>query len=142
MERYIFTSWRNNNWLAIEMIIKFLLSILCIILISFILFQRATSRIFQIIVIIFLIFGSYLIWFPQHSTEFANFLGVGRGVDLVIYFWIIMSFACFLILYLRLLQLEGVITKLARSIALSRPVVPSQYEAAEQRSFIENNSKK
>ena len=116
------------------MIIKILLSLLCILLVFFVLLQRITSRGFQIIATIFLFIGGYFIWFPENSSVVAKFLGVGRGADLILYFWIMMSFACFLMLYLKLQQLMDILTKLARSVAISRPVIPDGSKGEHQRS--------
>ena len=106
------------------MIIKVLLSFVLLFLLCFVLSQRVTSRGFRFITTLFLLIGYYFIWFPDSSSVVSNFLGVGRGADLILYFWIIISFAGFLMFYLQLQQLLAIITKLARSIALARPVIP------------------
>ena len=35
--------------------------------------------------------GLYFVWFPSHSTRLAEFVGVGRGVDLILYTWVCIS---------------------------------------------------
>ena len=116
------------------MIIKIALSLFLLLLFTIVLIQRITSRVFQIIIITFTIIGCYFIWLPEHSSVVAKFLGVGRGADLILYFFIIMSFACFLILYLRLQQTMQTITKLARSVALSRPIFPDGFHGENKKS--------
>ena len=67
--------------------------------------------------------GLYFVWFPTQSTRLAEFAGVGRGADLIIYTWAALSLLVMLNLHLKLrLQLE-LITVLARRLALadSRP---------------------
>ena len=45
-------------------------------------------------------------------------MGIGRGTDLILYVWILISSAILLILYLNARQQFQVITVLARTIAL------------------------
>jgi small membrane protein len=35
--------------------------------------------------------GLYFVWVPSHATHLAEFVGIGRGVDLIIYIWIVIS---------------------------------------------------
>src|SRR4051794_5567205 len=35
--------------------------------------------------------GLYFVWFPEHATFLAEALGIGRGVDLIIYVWVVIS---------------------------------------------------
>jgi hypothetical protein len=66
--------------------------------------------------------GLYFVWVPSHSTRLAEFVGIGRGVDLVLYTWVGISLIVILNLHLKLrTQLEA-ITVLARTIALANPV--------------------
>ena len=62
--------------------------------------------------------GLYFVWFPTHATRLAEFAGVGRGVDLVIYIWIVISLLMFLNLHLKLRSQMELITDLARGIAI------------------------
>ncbi len=62
--------------------------------------------------------GIYLVWFPGQSTRLAELVGIGRGVDLIIYTWVALSLLVLLNLHLKLrMQLE-LITVLARRVAL------------------------
>jgi hypothetical protein len=63
--------------------------------------------------------GLYLVWAPSHATTVADWAGVGRGVDLIIYVWVVISLLVVLNLHLKLrVQLE-LITALARHIAIA-----------------------
>jgi small membrane protein len=67
--------------------------------------------------------GIYFVWVPSHASDFAAWAGVGRGVDLIIYIWVVISLLVMLNLHLKLrVQLE-LITSLARqsAIANARP---------------------
>lgn len=38
------------------------------------------------------VFGIYLVWVPEQATVIAQHVGIGRGTDLVLYIWILISF--------------------------------------------------
>jgi hypothetical protein len=65
------------------------------------------------------LFGGYLIWSPEQATTIAHWLGVGRGTDLVLYVWVLISFVVMLILYLNSREQLQIVTALARAIALA-----------------------
>ena len=62
--------------------------------------------------------GAYLIWMPAEATVLAHSLGIGRGADLILYVWVLISFASLLVLYLNIKGQDQTITALARKIAL------------------------
>ncbi|HLH96790.1 MAG TPA: DUF2304 domain-containing protein [Xanthobacteraceae bacterium] len=63
--------------------------------------------------------GFYFVWFPAQSNQLAEFAGVGRGSDLIVYTWAALSLLVMLNLHLKLrFQLE-LITVLARRLALA-----------------------
>ena len=63
--------------------------------------------------------GLYLVWFPAQSNQLAEFAGIGRGSDLIVYTWVALSLLVMLNLHLKLrFQLE-LITVLARRVALA-----------------------
>jgi small membrane protein len=62
--------------------------------------------------------GLYFVWVPSHSTRVAEFIGVGRGVDLILYLWVCISLIVLLNLHLKLRAQHELITALARTIAL------------------------
>jgi len=63
--------------------------------------------------------GLYFVWVPGHSTRLAEFAGVGRGVDLILYTWVAISLIVLLNLHLKLRAQLELITALARTIALA-----------------------
>lgn len=65
------------------------------------------------------LFGAYIVWLPDHATYLANLVGVGRGADLVLYVWVLISCAILLLLYLNLREQFHLITTLARRMALA-----------------------
>lgn len=63
--------------------------------------------------------GLYFVWLPSHAIAIAHRLGIGRGVDLVIYIWMVFSVLAILNLHLNNKALLDKITELARRIAIS-----------------------
>lgn len=59
------------------------------------------------------------VWFPQYATWLAEVAGVSRGVDLILYNWVVISFIILLNLHLKLQSQLELITRLAREIAIS-----------------------
>ena len=58
---------------------------------------------------------------PSESTRLAEFAGIGRGVDLILYTWVGISLIIILNLHLKLRTHLELITVLARTIALAHP---------------------
>jgi small membrane protein len=73
------------------------------------------------------VMGTALVFtlFPDSSTWLANRLGVGRGVDMVIYLSLIGLSSGLLLLYLRLQQLERKLAEVARQVAILQAVPPA-----------------
>jgi len=63
--------------------------------------------------------GLYLVWLPDHASALAHWMGIGRGVDLVLYVWVGISLILLLNLHLKLRAQMEVITQLARAVALA-----------------------
>ena len=64
--------------------------------------------------------GYLFIWFPEMTNIFADMVGIGRGADLIIYLWILLSFFLILKLHIKLRQQSEALTKLARHLALEQ----------------------
>jgi len=63
--------------------------------------------------------GLYFVWMPEHSTQLAEWVGIGRGVDLILYIWVCISLIVLLNLHLKLRTQMELITTLARRIAIA-----------------------
>ena len=75
--------------------------------------------------------GVYFVWMPSHTTVVARWLGVGRGTDLLIYVWILLTLFMGVNLHLKIRSARAEITGLARAIALVSargPAAPSTPE--------------
>jgi small membrane protein len=83
--------------------------------------------------------GLYFVWVPDHSTQLAELVGIGRGVDLILYTWVCISLIVLLNLHLKLRTQMELITTLARKVALAdashsseiaESIVPAQSDVA------------
>ena len=63
--------------------------------------------------------GLYFVWWPEASTRLAQLVGIGRGVDLILYTWVCISLLILLNLHLKLRTQLELITVLTRTIALA-----------------------
>ena len=98
--------------------ILFTLVLLAVVLVAFA--QLARLPLIGGAVICVALFGIWLVWMPEEATRIAHFVGVGRGTDLVMYVWVLISFSVWLVLYLVLRDQLQLITALARDIALKQ----------------------
>jgi len=64
--------------------------------------------------------GLYFVWLPAHANWLAGFAGIGRGADLILYVWLVISLILFLDLHLKLRSQTETITKLAREITIAK----------------------
>lgn len=83
--------------------------------------QRRKSRLVSNLIALTGVAGMYFVLLPEHSTYIAKLVGVGRGADLVIYCWIVISLALSLNLQFKILRLQAAITELTRELALRAP---------------------
>lgn len=63
--------------------------------------------------------GLYFVWIPAHATKLAELVGIGRGVDLILYVWVAISLIVLLNLHLKLRAQKEMITVLARELAIA-----------------------
>lgn len=63
--------------------------------------------------------GLYFVWIPAHATWLAELVGIGRGVDLILYVWVVISLIVLLNLHLKLRVQREMITVLARELAIA-----------------------
>jgi len=99
------------------MTIKLLLTLGLVGAFSYVFVQSGTLRLIKITTTVVIVFGIYFVWFPAHATVIARVLGVGRGADLLMYCWIMVTFIVLLNLHLKLRAAHIMLTKLARHTA-------------------------
>lgn len=62
----------------------------------------------------------FVVFFPNIISYIARFIGIGRGVDVIVYMSITLLFYLIFRLYVKLEETEREITKLVREHALSK----------------------
>jgi small membrane protein len=82
------------------------------------LLQRQQARLLSQAIALVTLTGIYLVLFPEQTNALAHVVGVGRGADLVLYCWLVISLIISMHLQLQILQLQRLITELARELAL------------------------
>jgi len=100
--------------------------LLCIMVYAWTEYRRAPA--IGIVAIVVAGAGLYFVWLPSHASWLAALVGIGRGVDLILYVWVVISLIVVLNLHLKLRSQTEVITALAREIAIAnaRPAKPSR----------------
>jgi small membrane protein len=63
--------------------------------------------------------GLYFVWLPSHATWLAETVGIGRGVDLILYVWVVISLLVLMNLHLKLRSQMELITALTREVAIA-----------------------
>lgn len=101
------------------MMIRAILSILLVGVLSYAGSEYRRSPAVAFLSILAAIAGIYFTWLPDDATRLAQWAGVGRGVDLVIYIWVCISLLVLLNLHLKLRMQTEKLTALARAIALA-----------------------
>lgn len=80
--------------------------------------QRRLSLFVGILLPFVCLAGVLLVLRPELSTEAANFLGVGRGVDLILYLWVAVSLLLLANIHFRLRAQHAMISVLTREVAI------------------------
>jgi len=60
----------------------------------------------------------FVVFFPNFTTKIANLVGIGRGIDVIVYTSVVLIFYMVFRLYVKLEDTERQITKLVRELAL------------------------
>ena len=113
------------------MIIKVLLIFGLTLVLLYALLQRPKAPYVSIMMSLVSLAGIYFVWSPESANKLAHIVGVGRGADLIIYCWLIISLIISMNLQFKILQLRGAITILVREIALQNAQEPSSYHTSQ-----------
>ncbi|MCB1688806.1 MAG: DUF2304 domain-containing protein [Halioglobus sp.] len=100
------------------MIIQPIISLALLGILFFTLTQSGGGYVLRLAMIVSVLSGIVLTWMPALSSVIANYLGVGRGADLIFYIWILVSMLALVSLYFSINQSKKQITELARALAL------------------------
>jgi hypothetical protein len=77
------------------------------------------SAIIAYSIFLFSVLAIYFSWQPEKANLIANYLGVGRGADLLLYLWFLVSSSMFLLANLKLNKLHQELTEVSRFVAIS-----------------------
>jgi small membrane protein len=89
--------------------------------IAFLLYWKLFQNRFlnRIILVTSFLVTIFFVFYPGVSTRIANWLGVGRGTDLILYLSLIFMVFVLLLMYSKIKKLEEMITTLIREKALN-----------------------
>lgn len=107
------------------MLIQILISIFALFAISRLVlkFKKTELRISKFFIwLIFWLAVGVVVWIPDATNMAANFLGIGRGADLVFYLSIILIFYLIFRIYIKIEKVEKDITKVVRKDALEHQI--------------------
>ena len=111
------------NWIQVLLIVS-VLSLLVYLLRSR---RNARSKAWvKVGYVLFVIAGIYAVLRPDDTTVVANWLGVDRGADLMMYVLVIVFVFTTLSAYMRFKDLELKYARLARAVALQTARAPDQ----------------
>lgn len=101
--------------------IKFVLILGLLLCLAYAFLQRRKSRTIAMGMFLAGCAGIWFVLVPEHTSILAAALGVGRGADLIIYFWIVISVFVLMSLQFKILSLQRELTEIAREVALRYP---------------------
>jgi hypothetical protein len=110
------------------MIAQLFLTALLLVVVLYAWLEYNRSPFVGIISMLAAVTGLYFVWFPAHASRIAELVGIGRGVDLILYTWTAITFIVLLNLHLKVRAQMELITELARELTImqARPAIPSQ----------------
>lgn len=68
--------------------------------------------------------GIYFVFDPNKTSVLAHYLGVGRGADLIVYCWIVISGGIVALQQFRLIAIQRDITELVRQTSIIEAMKP------------------
>jgi hypothetical protein len=110
------------------MIIQLLLMAGLLVALFYAFLQRRKARFVSVLIASVSLVGIYFVLQPEQASRVAHFVGVGRGADLIVYLWIVLTLIVCLNLQLKILRLQENLTALARRIAILGGKVPDRVE--------------
>lgn len=106
------------------MIFSTIVSVLLLGLIVYALLQKRDFPIVARTLPFVALLGIYVLWFPESTSQAAHWLGIGRGVDLMSYVWMLVSGLLILVLHLKLVAYDRRLTEMVRFFAIQTATKP------------------
>lgn len=98
--------------------IKIILLIPLLLLIVLMLPKFRRHAMSRLVMIIISLLGVLFVLFPSLSNELAQYVGVGRGADLIIYLFMVFSFLYNILMYAKLRMIRQDQTEIVKNIAI------------------------
>jgi len=89
-------------------------------------FQRNKSRLVAGGISVLSLVGMILVVKPDLASAAANIVGVGRGADLILYFWILFSVLVMMSLQFKIFSMQRTLTEFAREYAIGAAKRPQR----------------
>lgn len=106
------------------MIIQFVLTAGLLVCLVYAFLQKERSAFMSAAITTASAIGCVFVWLPGLTSDIAGLLGVGRGADLILYCWVVITLFIALNLHLKLNAQNQALTDLVRAIALATPRDP------------------
>lgn len=88
-------------------------------------FSRLRSLLWDRIIVLMLAAGvMVMVLDPDSTTTIANQVGVGRGVDLILYLTLFLLVYVTILMYSKIRNLEAKVTRLTRALAIDQATIP------------------
>lgn len=104
--------------------IKIFLLFGLLVCIAYAFLQRKKSHLVSWGIVMLCLAGMVLVIEPDIATASANLLGIGRGVDLILYFWILFSVFVMMNLQFKIFSLQRTLTELSREVSIRTARTP------------------
>ena len=108
------------------MIIQVILIVGLLLSFVYALLQRQQSQLVTIGMSAVSLTGVYFVLVPESTQQLADLVGVGRGADLIMYCWLVISLIVSVNLQFKILRLQRQITELARKMTLQAAGEPAR----------------
>jgi hypothetical protein len=76
----------------------------------------------RILFVFVFVAGIVAVIFPELTNRIANFVGVGRGADLLLYLMVIIFYFAFIVLYRKLNKIQDRQTEIIREISIQNAI--------------------
>ncbi len=98
---------------------------ICLIIIGLYMYLRLKSTLLDVILILLAMgTGIFFVLFPDYTTRLAHWMGVGRGVDLLLYLGFVFLFFLIIKLYSRIRKMEQKFTDVVRKKSIDEASEP------------------
>ncbi|WP_394215767.1 DUF2304 domain-containing protein [Brachybacterium vulturis] len=113
-------------------IIQLLLVLGIVVIVAWLFLKRGAKQLAvrRLLIIAFAVFAVLTVLFPGMLSRVANFVGVGRGADLLLYATVLVLLGFLALQEARTKAAEKRTTYLARRLALDEAIPPAEYRAA------------